>query len=218
MQLPSNVQKINLASLRIARLLDSAPSLPLSEAVGRLYPHQLFLPEEGKTSVNDTLATFQISSSGERPVRVEAVSPSSDDGDLASVGVRLGRRSVAQLEVPAGTYLKGQQEQESATDSPFVPVPYHESFLAELALSHAVGDFCVVRSNCKSVCRAPFERVLCPFDLRWVLEAAERVHWFRGWPTCWATRQSPSCCIRSVTKTGVKFMPVTAAIHFSSRT
>ncbi len=40
---------------RAARLMDAAPALAARDVAARLYPHDLFLPEEGKASVEDTL-------------------------------------------------------------------------------------------------------------------------------------------------------------------
>ncbi len=64
---------------------------------------------------------------------------------LSQVSIRFDRRSTSKVEVPTGPYQK--EAAESSSSSSFVPVPYHEAFLAELALSHAVGDFCVVRQE-----------------------------------------------------------------------
>ncbi len=105
----------------------------------------MFLPDEGCKSVEDTLATFSISDSqGEKPLCIDSLKTTSqagkDGSSEASVTVRLDR-SVSDISVPAGPHA-GASDAPSA--SSFVPVPYHNLFLAELMLSHRVKDFCVI--------------------------------------------------------------------------
>ncbi len=122
----------------LIEMLNVAPTMSLYEAVTLLYPYNTFLPEEGIKSVEETLKTFNITQGeGQQPLEVEETRFVSGH-DKATVSIRLdGARKPVSTTVLSGPHPKEER-------SDFVPVAYHNLFLANLMLSHAVNDFCVV--------------------------------------------------------------------------
>ena len=51
-------------------MLNLAPNFSAYEALTRLYPYKAFLPEEGRTSVEGTLNTFQLMSKEDTTAQV----------------------------------------------------------------------------------------------------------------------------------------------------
>ena len=115
------------------KLLNNAPSLPLHDAVYRLYPYKSFLPKEGISSVEDTLQNFQLNQNPQVLSKITTDKPPQN----GFVDLMIGKKA-HQIQVPVGNRF------ESPKSEKYVKIAYHESLLAELALSHAVHDFCII--------------------------------------------------------------------------
>ena len=122
----------------IVSMLNNAPNIPLNDAVNRLYPYHSFLTKDGSTSVEDTLQTFELEHRGS--VLSKILKPYNDQG---FVQIQIGKQK-HQVPVPMG-----HQNLQTAAKN-YVEIPYHESFLAELALSHSVHDFCIIGTTINS--------------------------------------------------------------------
>ena len=119
----------------LVTLLNNAPNVPLYDAINRLYPYKIFLPKEGISSVEDTLETFQLQN------EKSTLSKILETKQSGLVRVSVG--NVAhEIQVPVGTNYR--KEQAPTQEGKYVETGYHESFLAELLISHAVHDFCVI--------------------------------------------------------------------------
>ena len=134
MQFLSDFPVDNLPSL--VALLNNCPTPSPLSAIERLYPFQTFLPKEGVESVEDTLTTFQLLDRQAPMCTVKTVDQM--DEASAQVGVEVDGTS-HKITVPSGTVGGPQANAEG-----YVPTYYHESFVGELMLSHAVKDFCVI--------------------------------------------------------------------------
>ena len=112
-------------------MLNSCPNLPPLSAIERLYPFQTFLPKEGIESVQDTLTAFQLNagSAGDGLCTLENVRHSPDSKCAVDISVDGTKHTI---EVPSGKKPSGTVE-----GSGYVPTFYHDSFVAELMLSHA---------------------------------------------------------------------------------
>ena len=112
-------------------LPNSCPNLPPLSAIERLYPFQTFLPKEGIESVQDTLTAFQLNagSAGDGLCTLENVRHSPDSKCAVDIAVDGTKHTI---EVPSGKKPSGTVE-----GSGYVPTFYHDSFVAELMLSHA---------------------------------------------------------------------------------
>ena len=110
---------------------NSCPNLPPLSAIERLYPFQTFLPKEGIESVQDTLTAFQLNagSAGDGLCTLENVRHSPDSKCAVDIAVDGTKHTI---EVPSGKKPSGTVE-----GSGYVPTFYHDSFVAELMLSHA---------------------------------------------------------------------------------
>ena len=110
---------------------NSCPNLPPLSAIERLYPFQTFLPKEGIESVQDTLIAFQLNagSAGDGLCTLENVRHSPDSKCAVDIAVDGTKHTI---EVPSGKKPSGTVE-----GSGYVPTFYHDSFVAELMLSHA---------------------------------------------------------------------------------
>ena len=123
-------------------MLNKIPDLDVYEAVTRLYPYKLFLPQDGQRSVEDTMQTFNIrASSSNQQLSVDTVQRSSGS-DLVRVQIKLGRRS-HDLVMRAGT-ASGATE-----DTGYVSTNYHDTLLSHLVVSldSGVGGVCLVGSR-----------------------------------------------------------------------
>ena len=118
-------------------LLNNAPNVPLYDAINRLYPYKLFLPKEGISSVEDTLETFQLQN--EKSTLSKILEPKQSES--GTVKIKVGDLA-HEIQVPVG--VNHQKAHAPLRDGKYVETGYHESFLAELLLSHAVHDFCVI--------------------------------------------------------------------------
>ena len=118
-------------------MLNSAPNVPLYDAINRLYPYKIFLPKEGISSVEDTLETFQLQSGSSTLSKI--LNQPSSEPKSGTLKVKVG--NVAHdIQVPIGS----QYRKESETGGKYVETAYHESLLAELLLSHSAHDFCII--------------------------------------------------------------------------
>jgi len=124
----------------ISMMATGAPALPPLEAVNRLYPFAIFLPEEGVRSVQETLNNFHVDDAGAGPLSVESVARSSSTPNTAKVVLTHGDGSRTELDVPAGPHEAAATEH--AAD--YVSTGYHDLLLSEVMLSHSVRDFCLV--------------------------------------------------------------------------
>ena len=121
----------------LVKLINNAPNLPLYDAIYRLYPYKSFLTKEGMGSVEDTLQNFQLNQGSSL---LSKITNGNVTGD-GKVDVLVGNQS-HRLPVPVGT--RQDVKEASEKRGKYVEIPYHESLLAELALSHAVHDFCII--------------------------------------------------------------------------
>ena len=113
----------------LVKLLNNAPNLPLYDAVYRLYPYKSFLAKEGMASVEDTLQNFQLNYQSSILSKIEQ--KNRQNGNL---DVMVGNQS-HQIVVPMGN----RRDFQDSKTGKYVKIAYHESLLAELALSHAVS-------------------------------------------------------------------------------
>ena len=120
----------------LTSVLNLAPSVPLHEAVNRLYPYKSFLPAEGITSVEDTLSTFQLSGASSILYDVKEV-----DRSKATVKIKIGNEK-SEFPAPVGNHAANGGSPSSSTS--YVPTSYHDSLIGELMLSHAAHDFCLI--------------------------------------------------------------------------
>jgi len=131
-------------------VLNSVPELEAANVVNGLYPYKLFLPSEGRKSVEDTMETFQIQQ-GKKPPRLlvesvklkleQNVNPFMEfkvnsDKFTGEVELNVGGK-IRRLVVPAGGVATTPSEG-------YVSTPYHKQLLAEMVLAHSVGDVCLV--------------------------------------------------------------------------
>lgn len=121
---------------RIVSLLDSIPELSHYDVLNRLYPYKLFLAQDGQKSVRDTMMTFQLQpSQSSQFLSVDSVSFSSSHPNRAQVDIKAGK-SLRSISVPSGSA--------SIESMGYVATAYHDWVLADLVLSHSVGDVCLV--------------------------------------------------------------------------
>ena len=72
----------------LVKMLDQVPNLDVYEAVTRLYPYKLFLPQDGQRSVEDTMQTFNIrASSKPQQLSVDTVHRSSGSHSVSVVSI-----------------------------------------------------------------------------------------------------------------------------------
>ncbi len=120
-------------------MMNLAPKLCDRDAVFRLYPYNLFLPEDGCQSVEETLSNFQMAPA-RRQQNVKLLSVSSAEiPEKAGMEVKVGSAKYGII-APAGK----NRGEASISPSGYVSTNYHDSFLGQLALTHAVKDFCIV--------------------------------------------------------------------------
>ncbi|XP_043215151.1 von Willebrand factor A domain-containing protein 8-like isoform X2 [Amphibalanus amphitrite] len=124
---------------RAVRVLGGVPSLPPQEAVARLYPHQLVVPNDARKPVADALSTFDLDAPAETELRVTEVE-SGDQPHTAHVWLTAAGQE-HKIQVPAGDQLGSES---ITSDRPCVLTPYHSRLLAQLVASHAVHDICLV--------------------------------------------------------------------------
>ena len=120
----------------LVQMMNQAPNIPSYDALNRLYPYKSFLPQEGTISVEGTLETFQLGNSGSV---LSKISPPTSDSN--QIRVKVGKK-IHDIVVPVGNHYKSKDE--ALPQSSYVETSYHESLLAELLLSHAVHDFCII--------------------------------------------------------------------------
>ena len=116
----------------VVSLLNKAPNVPLFDVLNRLYPYKSFLTKDSINSVEDTLQTFEVHNQG--GVLSKIFEASNDQG---IVNVKIGQQTHS-VSVPMGNNAK------SSSDGKYVEIAFHESLMAELLLSHAVHDFCII--------------------------------------------------------------------------
>jgi len=119
-------------------LLHALPALSPTDLLDRLYPYKLFLSAEGQKSVEDTMATFHLQARPAEALAVESVTFSPATPHTAAVKLVAGRRAAGEVTVPCGgaASLPGGRTH--------VETAYHSMLVAELAVSHAAGDLCLV--------------------------------------------------------------------------
>ncbi|XP_021936474.1 von Willebrand factor A domain-containing protein 8 isoform X2 [Zootermopsis nevadensis] len=118
-------------------LMETLPSLPPFEVLYRLYPYKIFLPREGKQSVEDLLCTFHLKTlTKHSSSSIQNVIPSSQD-QTAQVRINYNGQQ-AQFQVVCGT---GER---ASSSTGFIETSYQEQLLAQLLQSHLVGDFCII--------------------------------------------------------------------------
>lgn len=122
-------------------LLNKAPNVPLYDAINRLYPYKAFLPKEGIHSVEDTLQTFQLQNQHSLLSKVNL--PMELSSAKSKVQIQVGNEA-HHINVPVGNHYSHDEGVALNNSSHYVETTYHESLLAELLLSHAVHDFCVI--------------------------------------------------------------------------
>ena len=120
----------------IAKILNVMPNTSLKTLFHRLYPYDVFLGKEGKTAVEGTLDKFEINGKKQKhkDIKIQKID-SSDDGK-AKLKLDCG----TSFTVNTGTIPLGEIE----PSKKFVSTKYHESFLADMSLSHLSKDLCVV--------------------------------------------------------------------------
>eukprot|EP00092_Neocalanus_flemingeri_P037789 GFUD01041137.1.p1 GENE.GFUD01041137.1~~GFUD01041137.1.p1 ORF type:complete len:1900 (+),score=456.60 GFUD01041137.1:60-5702(+) len=117
-------------------ILNSIPDLSHYDLLTRLYPYKLFLDQNGQKSVEDTLQTFQLLPSQKSQfLSVDSVSFSSAHPHSANVNIQVGK-SIHSVTVPSGS--------SSVPSTSYVPNAYHNWVLADMLLSHSVGDVCLI--------------------------------------------------------------------------
>ncbi|PIK51485.1 putative von Willebrand factor A domain-containing protein 8 [Apostichopus japonicus] len=125
---------------RIVQILNTAPSSDLNKLVKQLYPYQLFMPKEGKTTIVDMLEKFELHQ--EQPVehaqRMLEINSEAQQ-PVAMAQVQSGSQ-VHMVKVPQGSRTSPPDN----FSGHFIPTTSHEAMLTDMLLSHSVGDFCLV--------------------------------------------------------------------------
>lgn len=119
------------------KLMELLPGLHAYEVLYRLYPYNIFLPKEGKQSVEELLATFHLETKkGQSSASIKDVTIVPQD-QAAEVSINYNGQ-LGSFQVVCGL----GERVSSPTD--FVQTPYQEQLLVQLLQSHLVGDFCVI--------------------------------------------------------------------------
>jgi len=117
-------------------LLNSVPELSPHDLLTRLYPYKLFLAQDGQRSVQDTLQTFHLlPSQSSQYLSVDSVAFNSAQPHQATVNIQAGK-TIHSVTVPGGSA--------SIQSTGYVSTAYHSWLLADMILSHSVGDVCLI--------------------------------------------------------------------------
>ncbi|KAJ8030585.1 von Willebrand factor A domain-containing protein 8 [Holothuria leucospilota] len=125
---------------KVVQILNAAPSSDLNKLVKQLYPYELFMSKEGRTSIIDMLQKFEL----------HEVQPVEEAQRMLEVRSESQQVS-ATAEVQSGNHIHLVKVPQGSRTSPpdnfsghFIPTSSHEAMLTDMLLSHSVGDFCLV--------------------------------------------------------------------------
>ncbi|XP_041484897.1 von Willebrand factor A domain-containing protein 8-like isoform X2 [Lytechinus variegatus] len=128
----------------IVQILNKVPSASVHGLIHQLYPYEVFLNKEGQESVLDALQKFEL-----RPEKFEkppkqrisdVVQRTNQDGGFtAAVNVEV-EGHISQIQVPTGVNAEKQHD----VLHKYISTSTHDGLLADMVMSHSVGDFCLV--------------------------------------------------------------------------
>ncbi|CAF1089222.1 unnamed protein product, partial [Didymodactylos carnosus] len=116
----------------------SSSTLTLPDLIHRIYPYNVLYQHstETKQGINDIYKKLSINSNIIHNRRVKSIKI---ENSVAQVNLEIDGKE-HQIKVSAGTSVTSSLPN-------FIMTPYHENLLADLILSHAVGDICLVGSK-----------------------------------------------------------------------
>eukprot|EP00057_Strongylocentrotus_purpuratus_P027672 XP_011682146.1 PREDICTED: von Willebrand factor A domain-containing protein 8 [Strongylocentrotus purpuratus] len=127
----------------IVKILNEVPSASVHGLIHQLYPYEVFLSKEGQESVLDALEKFELKPEKfEKPPsqRIAGIHSTNQSGAFsATVNVEV-EGQLSQIQVPSGINTK---EQSDALHK-YISTATHDGLLADMFMSHSVGDFCLV--------------------------------------------------------------------------
>ena len=134
------------------KMLQTNPEMEVIDVIDKLYPFSVILNKEGVSSVKNLLKTFQLQYVDKCISKGKISSVENKDLHIATVTTDKSNRF---------DVIRGCLENNVENDS-FVPTPYHNSILVELAQTHAAQDFCIIgaRGCGKSILVEKFAQLL----------------------------------------------------------